>query len=332
VVLDPSQGNALLAYAGASVLGYLSGSVVQGSKDTWVRREETRIRAKLINRLQPVLRQSIQNKKQFDTALKEELRNRLTKLLQANGVINVDDLIQEIPVVESIWLQRNYPIHPISRKVASAAMHFRGLNKKPEMMPPTENPPLLISIQKALIFGSGALSGFALHGFIKLLRFNANQEFSKGQSKAADKMGDMKIEVMQSSQMKDWESWILAALKDKKNFALTAGFFAMSAAAHIGKTLLDGLREVEVTRLNARTELDYQTHNWLTQDPAFHEIAEREAANQDLAQLERDLSRLKYNPELLRQRVQTILANVGRNSAPPYFPMTPMVNLVEARA
>lgn len=317
VHLDPNQGNALLVYAATSVLGYLSGSVVQGSKETWVRREETRIRAKLVNRLQGVVRQSIQNKNQFNATLKEDLRTQLTTLLQRYGISNPSQFVQDVPIVESLQMQRDYFYQPTHRTT-----QFKGKLSdtwKPENI--QNKPSTLLTMQKALIFGAGAFSGIVLHGFVKLLQAKDHLDITKSNKS-----------VYESVQLKDLETWSLIGSRNAKNFTIMGGFFAMSAAAHIGKTLLDGLREVEVTRQNARTELDYQTHNWLTQDPVFHEIAERETANHDLSMLEQDLPRLKYNPTLLRQRVQAILSNVGRNSAPPYFPMTPMVNLVEARA
>jgi hypothetical protein len=127
------------------------------------------------------------------------------------------------------------------------------------------------------------------------------------------------------------ESWVLHGSASRQNFFIMSAFFAVSAAAKLGKLFVDGIREIEVTRMNARTELSYQTHNWLTQDPAFHEIAETEALNDALTQLERDLPALSDNRPLLKQRIRTILLNVGRNSAPPYYLMTPLVGLKEAR-
>jgi signal transduction histidine kinase len=325
VHLDPNQGNALLVYAGTCVLGYLSGSVVQGGKETWVRREETRIRAKLVNRLQEVVRQSIQNKNQFNANLKEDLRTRLLSLLQKHGIANAVELVQDVPILESPGVQRKYFYEPTHRTLQFRGSNLENLMREVGLMPESgfspDKPPLLLNLQKGLLFGLGAFSGYVLHGFVKLLRATDHVDATTG-SKS----------VWESIQLKDKETWSLIGIKNRKNFAIMSGFFAMSAAASIGKTLLDGLREVEVTRLNARTELDYQTHNWLAQDPAFHSIAEWEAAQNDMKLLERDLPRLKCNPPLLQQRVQAILSNVGRNSAPPYFPMTPMVGLVEARA
>jgi hypothetical protein len=106
----------------------------------------------------------------------------------------------------------------------------------------------------------------------------------------------------------------------------------LGAAIKVGKLWLDGLREIEVTRINADTEYRYQHHNWLALDPQFHWIAEQEAVNQELSQLGKEMPQLKQSPALLRQRIQTLLNNIGRNSAPKYFPMIPMVGLREARS
>ena len=103
----------------------------------------------------------------------------------------------------------------------------------------------------------------------------------------------------------------------------------------LGKLLLDGYREIEVTRLHAETERRYQRYNWLGLDPNFHAIAEQEGLKAQLARFEQSLRtypQIQLNRPLLQQSIQDLLQNIGRESAPRYFPMTPSVNLVAARS
>lgn len=245
----------------------------------------------------------------------------------------MEELARIRPVTEPASVQQQFFYQPTHRTVSQMpspsnlqarfngglVSNFQSDSPESISLPPPENP--LPRIQKGALLSMGLFSGAVLHSFIALL--SADGHVSKDVPK---------LQVSESIQLKDFETWTLLSPKNRKNFALMLGFFAMSAAAAIGKTLLDGLREIEVTRTNAHTELEYQAHNWLTQDPVFHEIAEGETVNSEVAQLARDLPTLRQDRTLLHQRVQSILQNIGRNSAPPYYPMTPTVNLVEARA
>lgn len=316
---DPEQRGALLAYMGSSVLGYISGSAVQGAQETWVRREETKIRAHLINKLQDVFRQSIRIKNEQDNQLRETARGRIREMLDRYGVPGADELVMDRPQAESLKVQRNYfyePTHRTQFGASGTAGNESGM---------TLGHPGLEAFWKraqgGVVYGLGVCAGLTLQGFVKLFTAPAEGAKYKGQTI-----------VYETIHVRDKEAWWINGIKNRRNFSILLGFFAMSAGARIGKLLIDGLREIEVTRINARTELDYQTHNWLTQDPGFHHIAETEALEDSLRRLERDLPYLKANPVLLQQRIQTILTNVGRNSAPKYFPMTPPVGLVVARS
>jgi hypothetical protein len=59
--------------------------------------------------------------------------------------------------------------------------------------------------------------------------------------------------------------------------ALLAGFLFLVAGARLGGAMINGLREINVTRVNAMTEYRYQKHKWMSMDPTFHQIAEQEA-------------------------------------------------------
>ena len=330
--LDRSQGKALLLYTAVSTLGYLAGSLAQGGKESWVRQQETRIRAQLINRMQGVFRQSIQSKVQFNTQYKQAVTERIRQTLLQAGVAEPDRFISEKPVLESLQQQQKQFYEPTHRTLSFGHGYPDG--------PPTEHHHNSARVQKGVIFTVGAFTGFVVQGFTRLLNSRSKQPDAKQalQTTTQQPLQKAAIRIEEGFLLKDRESWAMMGMRNPRNFMVMAGFFAMSAAASLGKTFLDGLREIEVTRINARTELDYQTHNWLTQDPLFHAIAEQETVDNELTQLQTDLTRsdafgnLRDNPLLLQKRIQSILSNIGRNSAPPYFPMTPSVNLVDARS
>lgn len=317
--LDPSHRKTLLAYLGSGMIGYVSGGVAQGAQETWVRREESRIRARLINGMQDVVAQSIRNKHEFDNRFREETRVKLAQLLEKHGLPGSEGLVQDIPqmpLVESPDMLRRYFYQPTSRRV----MFGLDASLNQHRIQP-DDPMQRVRLQKGILMTLGALTGWAIHSLVTLM---------KAPVKAALFEGDKVL--YETIHIKDKEAWWVNGMKSPRNLMLMFGFFGISALAKAGQLFIEGLREIEVTRLNAQTELSYQTHNWLSQDPAFHEIAEREAVRNDVQQLEKDLPLLRQNPKLLRERIQAILKNVGRNSAPPYFPMTPLVGLVEARA
>lgn len=349
---DTSQRRGLMTYLGTLMMGYVSGSVAQGTQETWVRRQETRIRADLINRMKGVFRQSIQNKTEFDNRLKEEAKARIFELLERHRIPDAQSLLQERPPVESAAQNQRYFYEPTHRSLAASDLKpdlrlsgspASGNNLNPnDMQAALANPlaprfgmdtfgnrPSAPSSQqkkpfwllKTGIAGAGVLTGLALQSFLRLFTGHVENHAFPG-----------KIINYETIRLEAQEALTIHGIASRQNFFVMAGFFAIAAAAKVGKLVVDGMREIEVTRRNAQTELAYQTHNWLSQDPAFHEIAETEALHNSLRELEQDLPLLRDNRSLLQQRIQTVLANVGRNSAPKYFQMTPPVGLVVSRA
>lgn len=317
---DPTQRKALLAYVGSSVLGYVAGSAAQGVQETWVRREETRIRAGLINRLQDVFRNSIERKQDFDATLKADAQRKIYQLLLRNQVPDAHALVEDRPIIESAQINRHYFYEPTHRTVPAAQIRFgqAGYFAQDDH---TAGPLAGKRLVDAGIFGLGAFVGLALQGFVRLLTAPAESAVYNG-----------KKVVYETIQVKDKEAWWVNGVKNRRNLAVLGGFFAISAAAKVGKMVIDGLREIEVTRVNARTEQDYQAYNWQQLDPDFHRIAEEAAFDHEFKRLAQDLPYLRQQPPVLKARIQAILSNIGRNSAPKYFPMTPPVGLVVARS
>lgn len=364
VQADPKQSFSLLLYAAICVMGYLGSSVVDGSKETWVRREETKIRAHLIDRLQGIVRKSIRSKNTTNNVMYEKCKTWVTKLLQqhrlspeaylgnyptSNQELNTNRLFFSQPTHRigsptafgrddrgriSPSLQARQLVFSPSLSQQAATQDANAISKNPKSQALS-----LVQYQKLILFGVGTLGGFVLSNFIRLLH-SASEEKENAQ-KAAKKNTESKqkdkkknVEVYEGVRPSDAESWAMLALKNKTNLLISSGFFSITAAASIFAKLVDAVREVEVTRVNAKTELEYQAHNWLAQDPAFHDIAISEGVRNELLQLERDMPLLTHDPAALRQRIQTLLNNVrqGLYAAPGYITMTPLVNLVDARA
>ncbi len=310
---QPEQRRTLLAYIGASIIGYLSGSFVQGTQETWVRREETKIRAKLVHRIQSAFQKSIQIKTHSDNQLRQKASNQIINLLNRYGIPRPEQLVASTPIKEPIHINQRYFFEPTHRTVKFSGQEETQMASNPASPSHPKSP------WPYIVFAAGVVGGWTLQGLHKLFT-STMFEGPPLNRKVIDNISAPGKEGM----------WLMG-MNSRKNLVALTGFLTIAAGSKIGKLFIDGLREIEVTRANAETEHRYQTHNWLTLDPSFHAIAESEALNNDLRLFERDLPTLQHNRTLMANRIQTILANIGRNSAPKYFPMTPVVGLVAAR-
>jgi hypothetical protein len=147
------------------------------------------------------------------------------------------------------------------------------------------------------------------------------------------------IKNIETVSLYDGEAFFLLFLNElKQNRWLVGSFFALGTLTKIMQAMLTGLREIEVTKLNANTEYHYQAYNWQTLNPQFRMIAEQAALDHQLKTLERELPWLlqqtppKALPQILHQKIARIHDEIGLHSAPAYYMSTPMVNLVDARS
>jgi hypothetical protein len=318
-IQEPEQRKTLMAYGASSVLGYLLGSAAEGTQETWVRREETLIRSRLLNRLTGTVQESIRLKHQQEQQLKQATIQQLTQLLTRHG-LSATDLINPalpIPVEPLTQINRQF-FEPTHRNATPLRFGQASLASKIS----ANNSP--IPIPEAIAFSAGAISGWLCQQFLTTLG-KAHQALNPSQA-----AGDITKKIVQTINVPNEEALFVLGWNRHKSLILAV--MGLGAAIKVGKLWLDGLREIEVTRINADTEYRYQHHSWLALDPQFHWIAEQEAVNQELTQLGQEMPQLKQSPALLRQRIQTLLNNIGRNSAPKYFPMIPMVGLREARS
>jgi hypothetical protein len=129
------------------------------------------------------------------------------------------------------------------------------------------------------------------------------------------------------------EAVLLHFFQSKKGFVMAGLFVAMGVMLRTTQFLVEGLREIEVTRLNAETEKQYETYKLTVLEPHFKAISERSQLEHALRNLKKDLQEKSLPPEELHQQVQRILDNIAYNwSAPNYYPMSPPAQLVTARS
>lgn len=323
-VREPTQIPTLLSYTATCVLGYLAGSVLQGAQEAWVRSEETHIRAQLLARLTGVVKNSIRLKYRMDNNLRQEARERIQTLLRAHGIPMPD--MMENAVLEPLAETQRYFFEPTHRTIKPTVYpQFSGVFYT-DTLPPK---PAGIRLAEWGALGGGFILGNLCHSLIGLMK-DAAREASKAQELHEKANKDFVKEMAEYISVADLEGFFVKGMN--RNMKILVGLLFLTATAKMGKLWIDGLREIEVTRLNARTEYNQQNNIWMRLDTQFHDAAEREALENGLHLLQNDLPRLRQNPKVLEQRIQTLLDNIGRNSAPKYFPMIPMVGLREARS
>jgi len=108
-----------------------------------------------------------------------------------------------------------------------------------------------------------------------------------------------------------------------------ASLLALGVLLGVGNALVTGIREIEVTRLNAKTELSYQQYRLEELEPLYRKLNDEAELNQALLQLQQDLPYLKDQPDALERRCQSIISNVGLT--PAWISMSPAVQLTMAR-
>jgi hypothetical protein len=312
----------LKAYMGASVLGYVGGSFAQGVQEVMVRKEETQIRADLIQHLTDNFRKSIQYKTAMDNQLRETAKQRISVILKQCNIPYPEALLKPIqePTQDRLYQYPYEPYHFSKPMQANPSYRF-GNGPVLGYGSDTGPDPMQMKVMKGGIFGLGMVTGGLGQFMMALMKAHADAPELNSIGKNAKKMF---YRIFNVSNME-------ALFLSEKSGPILLTVLALTCAAKLGKMLVDGYREIEVTRQNAHTELRYQTHNWLSLDPSFHRISEEEALKDGLAKLWEAIPYEYNNRKALAQRIQTILTNVGRNSAPKYFQMTPPVSLVAAR-
>ena len=318
----------LKAYIGASILGYTLASMAQGAQEVWIRREETQIRANLIQQLQGIFKKSLHKKHAADNTLRDWTVQQINKRLLPIGLSS--KIQSDTGNLNPQW---RFPYEPA---------HFTFGNKPLDADVPvnyeqTQTTPIIDDlstslhrrnmVEKSGAMGLGFISGWLYMGLNRLLQnAHAGNLPNKLSTRAMNGTKHSLLEIVNAEGRE-----ALFLMGNKKLLWLVLG---LSATAKTGKLLIDGYREVEVTRKHADTELKYQTHNWLDLDPAFRNMTEQEAVKNALYRLDHLISGYQQGqvPAYAVQHLANMtLMNIGRESAPKYFQMTPGVSLAPAR-
>jgi hypothetical protein len=323
----PEQRQTLMAYGASGLISYLGASLLQGTQETWVRRKETQIRTRLLGKMGSTVQESIRMKHLMDNQMRDEAKQRVLQLMVKNNLPASFYPASLNPVEESLKDLQHYFVEPTHRRLKFGQATFQNEFPPGENQFPSGDHQKAVGLSSPISLGVlavGGVMGYAAHWVLKAMNRSLKSLSSEMQATSVER------KIVETINVPNQEA--LFVLGWNRNKSIILGIMALTGLAKVGKLWIDGLREIEVTRRNATTEFQYQKNNWLQLDPYFHQIAEREALENDLKQLEEDLPRLRKDPTGFANRVQTILNNVGRNSAPKYYPMIPMVGLREARS
>jgi len=339
----PEFRNMIGLYTMATGLGYVGSNFLQGFQEAMVRRAEVSIRAKLLKEMNGTFRDSLRIKQQYDDTLLQQAKGQIRQLLFRYGVPQPEALVNTPPLPYSteavrrlLYESRPWHVRPTNPTIPLTA--FGGLftqTKSDEALAHdiyTLNAQAVANLPRqdtldnnrknrrwqrgmdTAFFAGGAFVGVMIHQFGEALKLvDKKKDFAKKELNAF---------------YYDLDAMLLRLKKPQ----MVLGYGLAAGVILSAKLLIDGFREVLVTQMHADTEYQYQKYNWKYLDPTYHATAESEALQEALIRLEKDLPKLRQNPSQLGDRIQVILENIGRMSAPKYFLMTPSVSLVEARS
>jgi|GEM_PF-5671079 len=340
-------------------IGYLGTNVLSGMQEVWVRFQESLIRASLVSSLDGAYQDSIAKKTQVDEINQDYAHEQIEAMLLKEGVENpsvyINPVWKDAPDTlkdREAALQKkktHFVIFPQNRNpLPRASMSDvpppipaskkEGDKKDSYLQPiahPYESPLSFMGTSRMTIDSIGATLGFSLSS-IMLYAGKAVHEYTNGIAKQRHLESNMpdSLELIKTTLApKDVEGVLLHFFSSRKGIAMGGLFVTLGVMLRTTQFLVEGLREIEVTRLNADTEKQYETYKFTTLEPHFKAVSERSQLNHALKQLQHDLPELKNSPNVLHSRIQRILDDIGLTwSAPNYYPMSPIVQLVPARS
>ncbi|MCE2930389.1 MAG: hypothetical protein LW809_03240 [Vampirovibrionales bacterium] len=255
--------------------------------------------------------------------------------------------------------QSNFAILPQNRSPMPRAAHFIQAQQKQGASNPssqTSEDPSVKHIDQAnspldfkkasrwTLNGVGAGLGLTMASIglyaIKAIRESVakvvqplSQALEQDPQKVRSPLNEKQVFIKNTLAPQNTEAVLLHFFQSKQGFIMAGLFIAMGVMLRTMQFLVEGLREIEVTRLNAETEKQYETYKLTTLEPHFKAISERSQLEHALRNLKKNVQEKKLAPEELHQQIQRILDNIGYNwSAPNYYPMSPATQLVTARS
>ncbi|MFM7390018.1 MAG: hypothetical protein ACKO34_05285 [Vampirovibrionales bacterium] len=357
--VHPELAPAALAYAVALGGVFVGSNVFQGMQEAWVRWEESCIRANLVNTLQPAFKQSIQTKLQSDTQLRNETSTTLDALFPSPTLpqslptatkptrLSSSPPLPEQQDSEFVYMpfnrdKRSLHAHVLNPQLANLPNASpRSEEGLPSVAPPSvcpaprpvspptkqASPPQEFMPILGQNWGRLGMLGFTGLGGLGLgILLNTTRHLLQNQglqTMAKRLHPSLRVNLLPNDQE-------AVALFFKDSWPVLISLAALGATLKVAELLIEGLREIQVTTMNAKTEAQYERYKWQVLDPQFHAIAERTYVEESIRTLKADASHL--TPSELNERKQRMLEGIGYHSSPAYYPITPMVQLVPARA
>jgi hypothetical protein len=346
------------AYWLSAGAGFLGANVLQGLQEAWVRREESCIRAELVAHLRSAFTQSINTKLQQDDTNRQTTTAQLTDSLTRHGVDHAEELVASVaglplPLQDRVT-HRNFFYMPTNRSAPPApgcvtpavSPSFGGLqgsegatlgplplaaaslsSASSPSTPSTDEKPwhqdVFLRHAKPLINTAAVVCGGATGYLLTYTAGHLKQALGQPRSTQPISTNYINLENAKAS---------FVALFHGGHIKPLMGMLALGGLLGVGKQVITGLREVEVTRLNARTEENYEVQRWQQMDTMYHDVAETTQLNHLISQFDANVPMWKDNPARLKQEVAGILGAVGSLSPPPYYLVTPAVQLEAARS
>jgi hypothetical protein len=341
-------------------LGYMGSNALNGVQEVWLRWQESRIRANLVAHLDQAYQQSIEAKMMIDEENHRYAEEHIRALLKAQHIEDTERYFSRTPLncppstdthqmqdlrqKQSIFAMLPQNRKPLPRQARVGETSSTDSKNAP-MVPLTR--PALHPTSPALDFHQASRLGLNLLGLglglsmtsIGLYAFKVTRDFITPLSQEVKKNLENNPQAREVPLIKmtlapqNTEAVLLHFFQKKEGFIMGGLFITFGVMLKLLQFLTESLREIEVTHLNAETEKQYETYKFTVLEPHFKAISERSQLNHALQILEQDLKKGTLSPEDLQQRIQSILDNIGYNwSAPNYYPMSPVVQLVPARS
>ncbi len=346
-VIEPRLTRPAIAVTGLLGLGYLGSNALSGLQEVWVRWQESKIRARLVASLDEAYQQSIEAKTQIDETNHRLAEQEILRILKAEGVESPERYLSS----NALDCEAPSP-YTQSSEGKSKYSNFVLMPQNPMPLPrqadtslasdPQQHSPDKKSLESTVDFKNA--SRFTLNSIglglgltstsILLYAFKSVRDFVHEKSQQLQNSPHLnKATIKNTLAPQNTEAVLLHFFQKKEGFVMGGLFIALGVMLKTIQFLTEGLREIEVTRLNAETEKQYETYKLTTLEPHFKAISERLQLEHALRNLQEDLRHKHLSPAEIHQRVQRILDSIGYNwSAPNYYPMAPATQLVPARS